>query len=587
MSEINILPEILSNKIAAGEVVQRPASVVKELVENALDAQATRVLIEVGQGGRALIQVSDNGLGMNRDDALLSLERYATSKIHADHDLFNIQTLGFRGEALPSIASVARLTLVTCKRGADIGSRIEVSGGKIQTVRDTGAPQGTMVSVKQLFFNTPARRKFLKTVATEMGHIADIVSRIALGWHRVQFKLVHNRRTVKLLTAVQNPRDRVVDVMGKAFIDRLYPVQLSAGHIHINGWAASPQMTRSTSRGIHLYVNERFVRDRMIQHALYRGYAGRLMKGQFPVVILFIDVPFEMVDVNVHPSKDEVRFADPDAVHKLVTRAVSQAMTDGEPTLWAPSSASPRQAFRTRTALREPFPPYRIPKGKKPEKTHHQDRPKAPDNQQPVRQQETPGQLKIAGKLRIIGQFRDAYILCEAGDALVMIDQHAAHERILYEQLKSQQASQTIPAQRLLTPETVELGYREAAVLAEMIPRLDELGLEIEAFGGNTFIVKAIPALVSDRDIPVLVTELVEKKIETGNGPAMEAVLDAYLALMACHGVIRANQRLSYDEMRALVAQLEGCETPASCPHGRPTWVRWSLGSLEKRFGRK
>jgi len=295
MSRIKILPEILSNKIAAGEVVVRPASVVKELVENALDAHSRRIIVEVEKGGRALIRVSDNGIGMSHDDALLALERYATSKIYTDRDLFSINTLGFRGEALPSIAAVSRFEMITRAQDEDAGTEISVDGGKIKKVSETGAPTGTMLTVRQLFFNTPARRKFLKSVTTEMSHIADTVARIALAQPDVQFRLIHNNKTVKDWPAVESPRQRVIDVVGRDVQDNLHPIQYARPGIKISGWVSTPRVTRSTSRGMYMYVNRRFVRDRIIQHALFQGYSQRLVKGQFPVAVVFIDVAHQRI----------------------------------------------------------------------------------------------------------------------------------------------------------------------------------------------------------------------------------------------------------------------------------------------------
>jgi DNA mismatch repair protein MutL len=324
MPKISVLPENLSNKIAAGEVVERPASVVKELVENALDAEATRIIIEVEKGGQSLIQVSDNGVGMRRDDALLAIERHATSKISTDDDLFAIKTLGFRGEALPSMAAVSRFALLTRHSTSEAGTEIIVDGGKIKNVSEIGAPQGTMISVKQLFFNTPARKKFLKTVGTEMSHIADIVARMALGHPEVQFRLIHNNKAVKSWPFVSRHFDRVVDVLGKDCRPGLHPIEFDRNGVSVSGWTSSPRITRRTSRGLYIFVNNRFVRDRSIQHGVFQGYAQRLVKGQFPIAVVFIKVPFDQVDVNVHPTKNEVRFVNPHQVHEAVKSAIAQ-----------------------------------------------------------------------------------------------------------------------------------------------------------------------------------------------------------------------------------------------------------------------
>ena len=353
MSKIKILPEILANKIAAGEVVERPASVVKELVENALDAGSTRIMIDIEKGGRSLIRVSDNGSGMGRDDALLALERYATSKIYKEQDLFRIRTLGFRGEALPSIAAVSRFSLVSRDPSADAGTEIRVEGGKITDVTEVGAPKGTMVTIRQLFFNTPARRKFLKTIGTEMGHIGDNVGSIALGHPGVQFRLSHNDNIVKDWPSTSAPFDRVVDVLGGDLKNTLHPIEFQNNTVTISGWISSPRSTRRTSRGLFIYVNGRFVRDRIVQHALFEGYSQRLVKGQFPIAALFIKVPFDEVDVNVHPTKNEVRFARQREVHEAVRQAVAQTLFEAEKTSWGTRRTSNDEAFTRQSRVSE------------------------------------------------------------------------------------------------------------------------------------------------------------------------------------------------------------------------------------------
>ncbi|CAB1084407.1 DNA mismatch repair protein MutL [Olavius algarvensis Delta 1 endosymbiont] len=345
MTKIKILPEILSNKIAAGEVVERPASVVKELVENSLDAGSTRIMVDIAQGGRSLIRISDNGSGMNRDDALLALERYATSKIYKDQDLFSINTLGFRGEALPSIASVSRFSLVSREASADAGTEIIVDGGKIKNVVEVGAPPGTMVAVKQLFFNTPARRKFLKTIGTEMGHIADKMASIAIGHPAVHFRLTHNEKVVKDWLTTAEPLDRIVDVLGKDLKNDLLAINSQNNDIAISGWIASPRANRRTARAIYMYVNGRFVRDRIVQHALFEGYSQRLVKGHYPVAVLLIRVPFDEVDVNVHPTKNEVRFARQKDVHEAVRQTVAQTLYEMDRPGWGPSGDGDEARF--------------------------------------------------------------------------------------------------------------------------------------------------------------------------------------------------------------------------------------------------
>jgi len=605
MSRIRILPEILSNKIAAGEVVERPASVVKELVENALDAGSSRITIEIKNGGRSLIQVADNGTGMNRDDALLSLERYATSKISNDQDLFAIRTLGFRGEALPSIAAVSRFSLVTRDAASDTGTQIHVTGGRIDRVSDLGTPVGTLITVKQLFFNTPARRKFLKTVNTEMGHIADGISATAMAHPEVRIQLRHNEKILKDWPAVADPIDRVADIMGRDAKHRLFPVAAQNDRIKLSGWIGSPDIFRSTVRGIHLFVNGRTVRDRVIRHALFSGYAGRLMKGRYPLAVLLVDVPYDEVDVNVHPTKHEVRFVRQRAVHDLVTTAVTETLKQREKPAWQPNRYRFKQdTVAETTTVYEPAQPAEKPSG------HFASPPSSrsvpiidafdpPDSSLPRENKPThperpqPAPLlkeNIAHRLRIIGQFHGTYILCESrpelGAGLIIIDQHAAHERIMFEDLKKRYHTGRGPVQRLLVPENIELNFTEAGILNRIRPELTRLGLEIDPFGQNTFVVKAIPALLGGGEMAPLIREILEKTAQTGHGPGLEQSLDDCLILMACHGALRARQRLTEAEQQTLLDQLMVCDNPAHCPHGRPTWIRWSLKSLEKSFGR-
>lgn len=590
MSKIKILPEILSNKIAAGEVVERPASVVKELVENALDAAGSRISIEVEKGGRSLIRVSDNGKGMNRDDALLALERYATSKISGDEDLFAISTLGFRGEALPSIASVSRCVLVTKDEISATGTEIRIEGGTIKRVSDVGAPVGTMVTVGQLFFNTPARRKFLKTVNTEMGHIADTVAGFALGRPEVQFRLVHNRKELKSWPAAANHVDRVVDVLGREVKNDLYSIEFDDDAVSVAGWVSAPRITRSTSRGIYIYVNGRFVRDRVIRHALVAGYSGRLMKGKFPVAVLFIKVPYDQVDVNVHPAKHEIRFARQTRVYDAVAGAVAGTLRFGDRSEWITKTSPASQPTIEQPQIAEQVSVYsraetgvlRLESAALEERETLRLRVKGDG----AAEQAPLWKEKRFGDLRVIGQVHNTYILCESTAGLILIDQHAAHERILFEQLKRRSAASKAASQKLILPETIELGYREAQILAELVSDLDNLGLEIEPFGGNTFVVKAAPAQLANREIKSLVIEIVEKMAEIGFALGLEKALDECLILMACHGAIRANQELSDRQIKGLLDQLDQCDNPSYCPHGRPIWIRWSLQTLEKSFKR-
>jgi len=607
MSKIKILPEILSNKIAAGEVVERPASVVKELLENALDAGSTRIMIDIEKGGRSLIRVSDNGSGMGRDDALLALERYATSKIYKDRDLFHIQTLGFRGEALPSIAAVSRFSLVSRDPSADAGTEIRVEGGKIKDVSEVGAPKGTMVTIRQLFFNTPARRKFLKTIGTEMGHIGDKIASIALGHPGVQFRLTHNDKIVKDWPSTATPLDRVVDVLGGDLKNALHPIEFQNSAVSISGWISAPRTTRRTSRGLFIYVNGRYVRDRIVQHALFEGYSQRLVKGQFPIAALFINVPFEEVDVNVHPTKNEVRFARQRDVHEAVRQAVTRTLVEVDRPGWgtgathfSEDSQYPAADRVAATGVREfgikeaddRFQPVSLDSdefatGRIPDEPATRNAQPATHNAQPATlTQTTIWQQKRFGDMRIIGQLHNTYIVCEADAGLILIDQHAAHERILFERFSDRATHAPKAAQRLLVPETVELGYREAAVLEKLIPDLAALGLDIEPFGGNTFLVKSLPPLLAEHEVKPLLVDIVEKIVAVGSSSGLAQKLAECRMVMACHGAIRANQALSEAQINGLLAQLDECDNPSHCPHGRPTWIRWDIRTLEKSFKR-
>jgi DNA mismatch repair protein MutL len=614
MSKIKILPEILSNKIAAGEVVERPASVVKELLENSIDAGSTRIIIDIENGGRSLIRVSDNGSGMNHDDALLSIERYATSKIYNDTDLFSIRTLGFRGEALPSIASVSRFSMITRDRDSETGTHILADGGRIRNVSETGAPIGTMIEVKQLFFNTPARRKFLKSSNTEMGHIAEIISSIALGRPEIGFQLVHNGKKIKNWPLAKAPFDRVSVVFGQDIRSDLHEIQLKTEDVSVSGWISSPTLTRSSSQKIYLYVNGRFIRDRGLQHALFEGYRGRLMKGRFPVAVLFIQVPCEQLDVNVHPTKHEVRFAGYRKVYETLKASVFKAwdkvdtpkkrsVVSGK---WVPESApeaapnlSSDLSSKTRYEEREiPFQrryneaSFEIIRPSEKDgalsETMHEYLVAEKDlSIKTDKSEEDDFQSKsILPSINIIGQLHNTYIICESENGMVMIDQHAAHERILFEQLKKKSLQSSSPAQKYLIPETVDLGYKESAILEKLIPGLADFGLEIEPFGGCTFAIKSAPEIISDKEIKPLILEIVDKIGDIGFSEGIERILDNCLILMACHGSIRAGQRLSEQEIKALVYQLECCENTQHCPHGRPIKVSWPLADLERKFKR-
>ena len=577
--------------------MERPASVVKELLENSLDADSTRILIEIEKGGRSLIRVSDNGIGMNRDDAMLAIERYATSKIFKDADLFSIRTLGFRGEALPSIASVSRFTLTTREKTSDTATEVYVEGGKLKKVSETGAPPGTLISVKQLFFNIPARRKFLKIVATEMGHIADTISTIAMGRPNVQFILHHNGRPVHDWYGTSEAFVRIADILGKDIEKQLHPVNFSNEQISVRGWISSPRITRSTSRRIYTYVNGRSVRDRVIQHALFQGYADRLMKGQFPVAALFVDVPFDQVDVNVHPTKNQIRFARQNSVHDWIRSAVSKAVGMAERPVWNLGKASNVRS------ISEPTGKYgsgvrglgSAVRGQRSafsgdstaQRKDSISKTSSIVNRQSSIATQSPLWIKKPfSDLKVIGQLLNTYILCESDEGVILLDQHAAHERIRYEQLRASWNKPGKSTQGLLAPISLDLSYAEADTMKGLLPELEKVGFHIEPFGGATFVVKSIPAILSNKAVQDLLMEMIEKVTEVGIVHGLEKAMEECLILMACHETIRGNQKLTITEMQALLEELDRCENPNNCPHGRPVWISWSTRFLEKSFRR-
>ncbi|MBA4367734.1 MAG: DNA mismatch repair protein MutL [Desulfobacterium sp.] len=624
MSRIQILPDILSNKIAAGEVVERPSSVVKELLENSIDANSSRIIIDIENGGRSLIRISDNGSGMNRDDAMLSIERYATSKIRTDSDLYSIKTLGFRGEALPSIASVSQFSLITRDEFSETGTQILIDGGKIKSVTEVGTSVGTMIDVKNLFYNTPARRKFLKSTNAEMGHIADTLSGIALGRPEIGFQLVHNGKMVKKWPVSSNPLDRISAVFGQDIRGGLHKIELETENASVFGWISSPSITQSTSQKIYLYVNGRFIRDRGLQHALFEGYQGRLMKGRFPIAVLFIKVPFEQLDVNVHPAKHEIRFAGYRYVHETLKAAVFKAWNiidhiKPEPvSIEIPTHNHISRIDRSSAALlfsqnrheakeipfQAPFQKTTFTYDEPSEKETISEKQslysasinstvQGKSRPQQANYTDYPGAQKdpylstgILTPLRVIGQLYNTYIICESENEFILFDQHAAHERILFEQLKRKAQKSGSPAQKLLIPEIIDFGYSESAILEKLLPGLLSFGLEIEPFGGNTFAVKAIPSLISDKEVKPFIVEMVEKISDIGFADGIEKTIDDCLIMMACHGAIRANQALSEKEMKGIIDQLALCENPSHCPHGRPIRISWPISELEKKFKR-
>lgn len=613
---IRRLPEALANKIAAGEVVERPASVLKELVENSLDAGASRIDVKVMGGGRDLVEVVDDGVGMDPGDALLCLERHATSKLPDEAALFAIRTLGFRGEALPSIAAVSRLTLLTRTADALEGTRVEIEGGRVVSQGAAGAPVGTSIRVADLFFNVPARRKFLRRPQTEMGHLSEALVRIALAYPKVGFTLEHEGRRLLSSPGSDDLRERIAAALGREVHPHLHPVDDGRGEIRVHGYVAAPAVTKTSTRGLHLFVNGRFVRDRQLHHAITRAYEGLVDRGRSPVVVLFVDLPPEEVDVNVHPQKHEVRFAEGRRVYEAVASAVGRTLAaapwlGGERKRYAlareDEGEAPKDAYaehrarvlaaldrygRRPTSEQAPLPGGWGRTGAVPIRAEGPAVPSRPDGPSPLAALEAlpppdEGPSGYFGSLRVIGQLRASYILCEGEDGLVVIDQHAAHERLEFERLRALWAEQQVVSQPLLVPQVLELPLGQAQALEAHAERLAGLGFDLSSLGGGSVAVRAVPTALAHRDIVAVIDELVGDLTDVDSDAAFREAVDRLLATVACHSVVRAGDRLSLAECEALLARMDPIPFRANCPHGRPVAFALESRELERRFQRR
>ncbi|MHC1743739.1 MAG: DNA mismatch repair endonuclease MutL [Syntrophobacteraceae bacterium] len=604
MGKIAVLPDTLCNQIAAGEVVERPAAVVKELVENAIDAGGRRISVAVLQGGRREVRVLDNGTGMAQEDALLSIERHATSKIRSSSDLQSIQSLGFRGEALPSIAAVSRFELTTREPSAVSGTQIIVEGGVLKKVKEVGCPAGTQVVVRDLFFNLPARRKFLRTVETETAYINDQFLRLAMPHPDIHFQLAHQDRVLYDFPQARSLAARVGQVLGGDIHARLRPISFENGALRTDGLLSPPDIHRATGQSIFAYVNGRSVRDRTLHHAILSGYETLLPKGKFPVVVLFLELDPLLVDVNVHPTKREVRFRSPGEVLDAVRAAVRTALT-GMPSapvatarpeappayrrsVWSkPASFLEPQTPLAETSARAGIPDTPLPPQQSifPVPLAPFRRPEPQERSSPIAPVDADGpearSERFFSRLPVLGQLANTYILLEAPDGLVLVDQHAAHERILFDALSSR--TERKPAQRLLRSVVLDLLPTQAVKLNRWMARLAEIGFEIEPFGGDSFVIHAVPAALSHHSPDVVVRELIETGHEEDSRPSWDLV--ASLAKSAsCHDAIKAGDRLHPESIRHLLESLDRTDVSATCPHGRPVWVKLSLRDIERLF---
>ncbi len=683
MGRIHVLSENVANQIAAGEVVERPASVAKELLENSLDAGATRIQIQVEGGGKKLIQITDNGCGMVRDDALLAFERHATSKIKNAADLLSVATLGFRGEALPSIASVSRLRLETRAPDEASGTVVEINGGKIFKVEEAGLPAGTSIAVRDLFFNIPARKKFLKAESTELSHIASLVTHYALAHPDKHFELHSATNAMLVAPPVAGYSERVYQVFGKEVLDQLIPIaavqplervglpqpppwrrkeepQCGAGaparekplpekesgdaseeaisgsqipqspdfgEFHVHGFVSKPEIQKLNRNSIYVFVNGRLIRDRLIQHAIIEAYRNILPPTVFPVVLLFLDLPSGEVDVNVHPSKTEVRFRQQSVMHDFVRDSVRAALMKARPVpqfaveISAHPTASPSLAGRDATpdaaggrsfytppvsqpfTLQAPVPPpvsgrFQFGEGISVEGNAALSLVRAPEPASdsmgndtcapPIADEaEAPSDLAPAlASLKPLGQIRESFILAVNPEGLWIVDQHVAHERVLFEKILKQRAAQKVESQCLLLPLVIELTLAQQAVFAEIADELSRNGFEVEPFGTRSIAVKIAPAGVDASAVEHMLHELLDQFAREEQALNLEKIRGRIAASIACHAAIKVNMPLEQNKMEWLLAELAKTDCPMTCPHGRPVVLRYSMKDIQKAFKR-
>jgi DNA mismatch repair protein MutL len=567
----------MASRIAAGEVVERPASVVKELIENSLDAGATEISVWIEKSGTSVIRVTDNGEGMTPEDLTLAAERHATSKLKEDEDLFRISTLGFRGEALPSIGSVAKMDILSRALSAASGHRLHIEGGKKDDLAPTAASVGTAIEIRDIFFNTPARRKFLKAPATELSHICDVVNRMALAHPSVHFRLQHDGRTVADYVAVADAKDRLHQVLGREVAKGLAPFSRRFGETTVHGYLSAAPTSFPNARYLYTFVNRRYVRDRVLTHAVLFGYETLLMKGQYPAVVLFLEVPFADVDVNVHPAKYEVRFRRQSDIHDAVSRAVRGALRleAKEPLAAAMPWPAPFAGVREASlpyGVRSPASRFEAP-------------PAWPEVfAMPERTQ--PSLSGFFSSMQVLGQILGCYIICVSADGLVLLDQHAAHERVAFEGLRRQLNAGRVERQSLLIPQSVDLTAGEMMLLEQKLDVMERFGFSLEPFGPGSYAITSVPALLPEGDCAQIVRQMVAELAEVDTSAKLRQHLEDRLATIACHSVIRANRKLEMHEMRALLEALDGIDFATQCPHGRPVLIEWRRDDLDRLFKR-
>ena len=622
MPRIHALPDHLVNQIAAGEVVERPAAALKEIIENSIDAGATRIQVELAGGGIRLIRVADNGSGIHADDLPLALSRHATSKIASLQDLEHVRSMGFRGEGLASIASVSRLTLTSRQEGSPAARQVRARDGQIEPAAAAAHPVGTSVEVADLFFNTPARRKFLKSENTEYAHCATVFDRLALANPHIAFELVHNGKTTAKYPA-QSQNERIAAVLGSDFQAASLPIDSGNGILRLHGLIAKPTFAQGRSSQQYCFVNNRFVRDKVMLHAAKQAYRDVLHQQITPAFVLFLELPPEMVDVNVHPTKTEIRFRDSQAVHQLVFHTLNKALADtradqtdsvsnagsllqhihsqrlpeseqvefsGSPSARTPVAYSPARApQQQRLTLQESRAAWQTyaelykHSGSEDPELAALEQSRFARSAEAARLPETHAEEHPLGFA--IAQLLGIYILAQAENSLLLIDMHAAAERVNYEKMKAQRQSHgSLHSQQLLIPVSFEAGHEEMAALAEHADLLRQYGLDCSAVGSHTIAVRAVPQMLGKADIPELARSMLQEAAHTGSIRTVEERENRILSTMACHGSVRAGRRLTLPEMNALLRDMENTPRSNQCNHGRPTWVKLTLADLDALF---
>ena len=614
--KIRVLSDKLANQIAAGEVVERPASVVKELVENSIDAQATRIQIDIETGGKSLIKVIDNGLGMSSEDIPLAFARHATSKIKSAGDLDGILTLGFRGEALPSIASVSRVRLCSSLDENQGGTEIVLDGGAMSSIKEIACPRGTTIEVAQLFQHTPARKKFLKTDSTEFSHITQVITQQALAWPNIHFIMNHNgRKTIETLPSEQLLY-RIAELFGGDLTKELVRVESVDASYRLTGYISNPVFTRASRSAQYCFINGRHVRDKVVLHATQHGYSHLLPKGRHPLIFLFLEMDPKLLDVNVHPNKAEVRFAFPQEVHRLVSEGVRSALSNnqsdtdidaeerpypasrvpaadnagsrisassnlrGEPSQWNASPTTARGRLPDlEQALRNMTPLKNAPRVQD-ERAPHRSLPIFDRKPIPV------ANVNYA-EFEAIGQLDNSFIVLQGKKGIVIVDQHIAHERVLYERFRDAARNKKIEVQQLLFPLSIEFSPGEAQLLRDKLDALNELGLELEPFGQNEFILRAVPAILKNDDHESMLREIVDMLPRNQAEATLKEKFEEITVMMSCRNAIKVNQRLGPDQISNLLADLEQTEMPYTCPHGRPISLFFDIEDILRKFLRK